>query len=420
MFALADCNNFYVSCERVFNPALLGVPVVVLSNNDGCVVARSNEAKALGIKMGVPAYQIAQLIDTHGVRVFSSNYTLYGDMSNRVMQTLSQFSPQIEIYSIDEAFMQLDGFEHLNLHTYAQKIRQVTSRNTGIPISVGLAPTKTLAKVANHFAKKFPNYRGVAIIDSEEKRQKALRLYDVGEVWGIGHQYQKLLKYHGVATAWDFTQLPEEWVRAHMSVMGVRTQKELLGQSCIDLQNAVPPKKSICTSRSFGTMQTDLGALSEAVASFASTCASKLRSQKTVAQVVTVFIRTNFFRTELTQYSNALSVAMPVPTNSSMEIAHFAQLALRRIFRPGLSYKKAGVMVSGISSDANTQTALFDEVNRDKHQSAMEVLDKLNKRYGNGAVRLAAEGNGRNWRLKREHLSRRYTTAWSDIITVKV
>lgn len=420
MFALADCNNFFASCERVFNPALVGKPVVVLSNNDGCVIARSNEAKAIGIKMGVPAYQIKDLVVGYGVKVFSSNYALYGDMSNRVMQTLAQFSPQIEVYSIDEAFLELSGFELYDLYEYARKIRHVTTRNTGIPISVGVAPTKTLAKVANHFAKKYPNYGGFCIIDSEDKRIKALKLYDVGEVWGVGRQYVKLLFRYGVKTAYDFTQLPEEWVRSNMSVQGVRMQKELKGIPCINTLQGIPAKQSICTSRSFGQMQTGWGPISEAVATFAASCASKLRAQKSVAQIVTVFIHTNFFRKDFPQYSNAISLAMPVSTSSSIEIVQYAQLCLGRIYVAGNSYKKAGVIVSGISTDGSVQTALFDEVDRDKHQMAMSVLDSLNKKYGKGSVKLAAEGNGHGWKLRQEQLSPRYTTSWSDIIKIKV
>lgn len=419
MYALVDCNNFFASCERVFNPALQGKPVVILSNNDGCVIARSNEAKALGIKMGVPAYQINNLIETNDVHVFSSNYSLYGDMSNRVMQTLRRFSPDMEIYSIDEAFLQLHGFAYCDISEYARKIRKVTTQNTGIPVSVGVANTKTLAKVANHFAKKYPKYGGVCIIDSDEKRLKALKLFDASEVWGIGRRYSKFLLQYNVKTAYDFVCLPDNWIRSNMSVQGLRTKKELLGEPCIDLVHEELAKQSICTSRSFGQMQTDLKTLSEAVATFATSCASKLRKQKSYAEIVTVFTHTNFFRDDLPQYSNSISVVMPVATNSSIEIAHYAQLCLQRIFKQGYSYKKAGVIVSGITSDGSVQTSLFDEVNRPKHSKAMQVMDNLNQRYGSSTIKLAAEGDGRKWKLRQEQLSKRYTTAWSDIIVVK-
>lgn len=419
MYALVDCNNFFASCERVFNPALHGKPVVILSNNDGCIIARSNEAKAIGIKMGVPAYQISNLIESNDVKVFSSNYSLYGDMSNRVMQTLKEFSPDMEIYSIDEAFLKLHGFSHINIDEYARKIRRITTRNTGIPVSVGVANTKTLAKVANHFAKKYPNYGGVCLIDSDEKRMKALKLFDAAEVWGIGRKYSKFLLRYNIKTAYDFVCQPDSWIRSNMSVQGLRTKKELLGVPCIDLIHEVPAKQSICTSRSFGQMQSDLTTLSEAVATFATSCASKLRKQKSNAELVTVFATTNFFREDLPQYSNAISVEMPVATNSSIEIAHYAQMCLKRIYKQGFDYKKAGVIVSGITSDGSIQTSLFDEVDRQKHSKAMQVMDKLNLRYGNSTVKLAAEGNGRKWKLRQEQLSQRYTTVWSDLICVK-
>lgn len=420
MYALVDCNNFYASCERVFNPALLGKPMVVLSNNDGCVIARSNEAKALGIKMGVPAYQISKLIAEQGVKVFSSNYSLYGDMSNRVMQTLSGFVPQMEIYSIDEAFLNLHGFNLIKIDDYVVKIRSTTVRNTGIPVSIGVSTTKTLAKVANHYAKKYPKYGGVCFIDTDEKREKALKLFDVAEVWGIGRQHEKMLRRLGVNTAHDFVRLPEQWVRSNMSVVGVRTQQELMGIPCIDLIHDNLPKQSICTSRSFSEMQTDFGTLSEAVASFAASCATKLRKQGSYAEIITVFIRTNFFRDDMPQHSSSLSMAMPVPTNSNMEIVGYANKCLQRIFKEGCSYKKAGVILGGISSDKSLQTSLFDQVDRDKHKRAMVSMDSINMRYGKSTVKLAAEGTGRRWKLKQEQLSPQYTTSWNDIIKVKV
>ena len=418
MFALADCNNFYASCERVFDPSLNGKPVVVLSNNDGCIIARSNEAKALGLKMGEPAFKIKDIIEKNRVAVFSSNYTLYGDMSQRVMNTLSGFTPEIEIYSIDEAFLSLHGFTHFNLLEYGHKIRSVTTQNTGIPISIGIARTKTLAKVANHFAKKQPNYGGVCLLGSEAERVEALKHFEIGEVWGIGRQYNKLLNRYGVSTAYDFTKLPTEWVRRHMSVVGLRTQKELIGIPCLDLEHTAPPKKSICTSRSFGQMQTELGYLEEAVASFASSCAHKLRKQQSVATLVMVFAHTNFFRDDLPQYSASKIATLPVATNSSMEIVHYALQALRSLFKPGYRYKKAGVIVSGIQNSSGVQTALFDTVNRNKHSLAMAAMDIINDRFGPSTIKLAAQGTGRKWRLRQEKLSPFYTTRWDQLITV--
>jgi len=420
MFALADCNNFYASCERVFNPSLVGRPVVVLSNNDGCIIARSNEAKAIGIKMGEPAFKIKEYVKKYNVAVFSSNYTLYGDMSHRVMNTLSTFTPEIEIYSIDEAFLNLRGFSHSNLPEYAKRIRQVTTKNTGIPISLGVANTKTLAKVANHFAKKQPQHGGVFLIRNEEERIAALKNFEIDEVWGIGRQYSKFLNRYGVRTAYDFSRLPAEWVRKQMSVVGLRTQKELLGIPCIDLEHSAPPKKAICTSRSFSEMQTEIDYLQEAVATFAHSCAHKLRKQNSYAAMVMVFVHTNFFRNDLPQYSMSQTVTLPVASNSSMEIVHFALIALKSIYKKGYKYKKVGVIVSGISSADTIQTSLFDEVDRSKHRQAMAAMDILNARYGRNIVRVAAQGDGQKWKLKHEKLSPSYTTRWDDLINVYV
>lgn len=420
MIALADCNNFYASCERVFDPSLIGKPVVVLSNNDGCVIARSNEAKALGIKMGEPAFKIKDLIEKHGVAVFSSNYTLYGDMSQRVMNTLASFTPDIEIYSIDEAFLGLHGFRYEDLMDYARHIRRTTMRNTGIPISLGIAATKTLAKVANHIAKKQAQHQGVYMIATEEQRVEALKGFEIGEVWGIGRQYGKFLSRYGVNTAYDFTRMPAGWVKQHMSVVGLRTQKELLGIPCIDLEHSAPPKKAIATTRSFGEMQTDIGYLSEAVASFAASCASKLRKQQSVAQVVMVFAHTNYFRDDLPQYSASKAITLPVPTSSSIELVHYALTALRSIYKPGFRYKKAGVIVSGISTSQHIQTSLFDNIDREKHNRLMATMDRLNDKYGRHMVRIAAQGTGRKWKLRQERISPMYTTHWDDIITVRV
>lgn len=281
MFGLIDCNNFYASCERVFNPALNGKPVIVLSNNDGCVIARSNEAKELGIKMGVPAYQIKNLIDSHGIAVFSSNYTLYGDMSGRVMSILTELAPEIEVYSIDEAFLNLDGIKELQ--PLGTNIVNSVTRGTGIPMSLGIASTKTLAKIANKFAKKYPAYNRVCIIDTEEKHLKALQQTEIRDVWGIGHKQAAKLEKQGVKTAYDFIQLPEAWVRKEMTVTGERTWKELRGISCIRMESIPPAKKQICTSRSFGKMISDIDTLIEAIATHASTCARKLRKQKAYA-----------------------------------------------------------------------------------------------------------------------------------------
>lgn len=414
MFGLVDCNNFYASCERVFNPSLNGKPVVVLSNNDGCVIARSNEAKALGIKMGIPAYQIKDLVSSHGVAVFSSNYTLYGDMSGRVMSMLAELSPEIEVYSIDEAFVNLDGIR--DLESIGRKMVSGVTRGTGIPVSLGVAPTKTLAKIANKFAKKYPAYDQLCIIDSEEKRIKALQLTEIGDVWGIGRRQAAKLQKQGIKTAYDFTRLSGAWVRKNMTVVGERTWKELHGISCIDMENAPPAKKQICTSRSFGKMLTDIDTISEAIASHASTCAKKLRKQQSYAASLMVFIHTNNFREDLPQYWKNTVIHLPVPTNDTQEIVHYALAGLKTIYLNGYQYKKAGVIITEITEGA--QLGLFDLVDRDKRERLMQAVDKINGEHGHN-IKLAVQGTGRGWKLKQEQLSGHYTTNLNQIIDIK-
>lgn len=414
MFGLVDCNNFYASCERVFNPSLNGKPIVVLSNNDGCVIARSNEAKALGIKMGVPAYQIKDLVKKHDVAVFSSNYVLYGDMSGRVMSMLAELAPEIEVYSIDEAFLNLEGIQ--DLQTLGSKIVRQVTRGTGIPVSTGIAPTKTLAKVANKFAKKYPAYNRLCIIDTEEKREKALKLFEIGDVWGIGRRQAAKLEKQGVKTAYDFTQLPGSWVRKNMTVTGERTWKELRGISCIDMESAPPAKKQICTSRSFGKMVEDIDTMSEAIATHASTCAKKLRQQKSFAMSLMVFIHTNNFREDLPQYWKNTIIKLSVPTSDTLEIVHYALEGLKSIFMPGYQYKKAGVIITEIVTSA--QLGLFDTVDREKREKLMQAIDKVNGEHRH-LVKLAVQGNGRDWKLKQEQLSKRYTTDINEVLTIK-
>ena len=408
-----DCNNFYASCERVFNPALNGKPVVVLSNNDGCVIARSNEAKALGIKMGVPAYQIKDLVSSNQVTVFSSNYTLYGDMSGRVMSILADLAPELEVYSIDEAFVNLVGIQEIR--SFGAKIVNQVTRGTGIPVSLGIAATKTLAYVANKFAKKYPAYNRICIIDTEEKRIKALQLTDISDVWGIGRRQAAKLEKQGVKTAYDFTQLSGSWVRKNMTVVGERTWKELNGISCIDMDSAPPAKKQICTSRSFGKMLTDIDTIAEAIATHASTCAKKLRKQKSYAASLMVFIHTNNFREDLPQYWKNTVVHFPVPTNNTQEIVHYALAGLKTIFMQDYQYKKAGVIITEITEDV--QLGLFDSVDREKHNKLMQIVDKINGDHGQ-RIKLAVQGNGREWRLKQEQLSRHYTTNINQIINI--
>lgn len=411
MFGLMDCNNFYASCERVFNPSLNGKPVVVLSNNDGCVIARSNEAKAFGIPMGAPAYQIRELVEKHGIALFSSNYTLYGDMSARVMSILSSLVPEIEVYSIDEAFVNLDGIT--DYQSLGTTIVNKVYKGTGIPVSLGIAPTRTLAKMANKFAKKYPAYNRVCCIDTEEKREKALRLFAIGDVWGIGRRQAAKLEKEGVKTAYDFTLLPVSWVRKYMTVVGERTWKELRGIPCIT--ENVLPRKQICTSRSFGQMVDNIEQMDEAVSTFASTCAKKLREQKGFAVSLLVFILTNRFRQDLPQYWESVSIALPVPTDDTLEIVHYALSGLRKIFRTGYQYKKAGVIITEITY--NIQHNLFDTVDRGKRERLMSAIDNINGKHGH-SVKLAVQGQGSDWKLKQEQLSKHYTTDLGDIIEI--
>jgi len=418
MFGLIDCNNFYASCERVFNPSLNGRPVVVLSNNDGCVIARSAEAKALGIPMGEPAYKLKALIEANQVAVFSSNYVLYGDMSHRVMTTIAQFAPDMEIYSIDEAFLLFDGFENIDLKKYGEKIVCTTTRNTGIPVSLGVAPTKTLAKLANKFAKKYKDYKGVCIIDTDEKREKALKLTAIGDVWGIGRQYAKKLEYYSIHTAWDFSQRSKSWVRHTMGVVGERTWLELRGTPCIEMDKTTT-KKSICTSRSFGERLTELSPISEAVSNFAASCAEKLRKQHSLTSVIMVFIQTNPNATNLPQHCKQVVLQLPVPTNDTTELINFALRGLKAIFAEGFQFKKAGVIVSELVPERPLQGDLFDTRNRDKFSRIMTVMDSLNASYGKQKVKIAAQGFDRKWKLKNERLSPCYSTKLEDVLEIK-
>lgn len=419
MYALADCNNFYASCERVFNPSLIGKPIVVLSNNDGCVIARSNEAKVLGIGMGQPAFELKEVIAKNNVSVFSSNYTLYGDMSQRVMNILADSVPDIEIYSIDEAFLSFDGFQYYDLRQMAVSIREKVVRSTGIPLSIGVASTKTLSKLANHYAKKVAVNNGVYIIN-EDNYENSLRNFPVGDVWGIGRQYSKMLAKNGIHTALDFVNAPQSWVRKSMSVVGVRTQEELKGVECVGMQVHVPAKKTICTSRSFGTMLTEFQPVAEAVSNFASRCAFKLRKQNSCANIMMVFTHTNSHRKDLPQYARNRVIRLPVATNSTFEMVAIAQRALKSIWKEGYHYKKAGVIVTGIVPSDTIQTVLFDETDRERHSAILEVMDKLNERYGKDKVKVASLGFRRRWKLRQEQLSPSYTTNWEEIITIKL
>lgn len=418
MFALVDCNNFYVSCERVFRPDLNGHPVVVLSNNDGCAIARSNEAKALGIPMGAPAFEYDELFKKHQVKVFSANFALYGDMSQRVMQLLSEYCDEMEIYSIDEAFLNLKGFNEQQLIDLGKTLRRRILKSTGIPISIGMAPTKALAKIANRIAKKFPNETNSAhIINSEEKRIKALKWTKAEDVWGIGRAHAQRLKKIGVNNALQFTELSDEYVRKQMSIVGLRLKHDLQGIPTLKIDE-VKDKKNIATTRSFDGNFTELHQLEERVSTFAVSCAEKLRRQNDCCNTMMVFLHTNGHREDLPQYSKNILIKLPFPTNSAIELSRFALEALGKIFKAGYHYKKAGVIVMDLSPDKNEQIQLFENRNP-KHIPLMAAMDKLNARFGQQKLRLAKQASGRIWRMKQEQLSPGYTTRLSDIITVK-
>lgn len=420
LFGLADCNNFYCSCERVFHPDLNGKPVVVLSNNDGCVIARSNEAKALGLKMGDPFYQVKNVLEQNRVAVFSSNYNLYGDMSKRVMSLLSQYTPKLEQYSIDEAFLDFSDMD--DLQEYGREIVRKVGKGTGIPISLGIAPTKTLAKVASKFAKKYKAYEGVCIIDHEEKREKALKLFEVGDVWGIGHRNVKKLEYYGIRTAWDFTQKSAAWIRRELALPGLRTWKELRGESCISVEG-LPHKKSICTSRSFpGTGLDKLADVEEAVANFAAACCRKLREGHIACGSLTVFSYTSRFRTDIAQDYLSADIHFPVATNDLQEIVSASVKGLRRFWKGdgNYLYKKAGVLVWDIHRENEIQGNLFDTIDREKHRKLMNAIDEINRKNGHNTIRIATQGYSKAWHLKNEYISKQYTTNLDDVIVLKL
>lgn len=418
MFALVDCNNFYASCERVFRPELNGRPVVVLSNNDGCVIARSNEAKALGIPMGAPAFKYKELFEQHAITVFSSNYALYGDMSGRVMSLLATYAPEIEVYSIDEAFLKFAHFDTLNFAQYGAGMRRNVTRSTGIPVSIGFAETKALCKVANKIAKRFPGETGgVHIIDTEAKRLKALKWTRVGDVWGIGRRHAARLQSAGIETAYDFTQQADHWVRQHMSVVGLRLKHELLGHQMLDLETA-KAKKNIATTRSFERHYTEWDEVRERVATFAVTCAEKLRRQKSQCNRITVFLHTDGHRTDLEQCNRSIAVKLSRPCNSSMELSAWATRALAHIFASGYAYKKAGVIVMDLTPECEQQLDLFAQPDP-RHKVLMATMDHLNRTMGKDKIKLGSQDLKRTWKMRQQRLSPRYTTQLSDIITVK-
>ncbi|OGU38822.1 MAG: SOS mutagenesis and repair protein UmuC [Ignavibacteria bacterium GWB2_35_12] len=414
--AVVDCNNFYASCERVFNPKLLGKPVVVLSNNDGIIVALSNEAKAVGIKMGDPLFKVQDLVKKHDVNVFSSNYVLYGDISHRIMTTLEQFSPNVEIYSIDEAFISLEGFKRKNLTEYCREIRETVKKWIGIPVSVGIAETKTLSKIANRIAKKNPKYDGVLNIYgiAQNEIDEYLKITDVSDVWGVGHQYTKLLKKNNINTAYDLTKANDKWVKNNMTVMGLRTVYELRGIPCVSLESAVPDKKAIICSRSFGRYVETIEEIKESVSLFTTRAAEKMRSQNSACRLLTVFLRTNPFK-KTPQYHNGVLVHLPVPSDSTTEMISYAMKGVEQIFRKGYLYQKVGVMLTGFEPVDRSQLGLFDSEDRIKMAKVTETMDRLNLEFGSRTLFYASSGIKRSWGTKSDMKSPQYTTDWENL-----
>ena len=416
--ALIDCNNFYASCERIFNPRLIGKPIVVLSNNDGCIITRSAEAKELGIKMGEPYFKAKKIIDKNNVRVFSSNYSLYGDISQRVMETLARFASDVEIYSIDEAFLGLNGFENYELSKYCQYIRRTIKQWVGIPVSIGVSTTKTLSKIANNLAKKNKEYDGVCILKSWFDINEALKLTSIEDVWGIGRRLSVFLKKYKINTAYDFTQLDKGWIRKNMGVVGEKTFLELCGVSCIELELIPSDKKSCCVSRSFSKPVEKIDDLEESVSSYGTRVAEKIREEGLVAESMSIFVLTNYFNRKEKQYSNSIKLQLPYPTNNSIKIVKRALEGIKKIYRQGYRYKKAGVILYGLTKAKQTRGLL--DYDRESSESIMNTLDRINERYGSSTIRLASEGVDKSWSMRRESVSPCYTTRFDDLVEAKL
>ncbi|GAB4154598.1 MAG: Y-family DNA polymerase [Winogradskyella sp.] len=418
MYALVDCNNFYASCERVFNPNLNGKPVAILSNNDGCVISMSDEAKAMRLPFGAPIFKWEGFCKANNITVLSSNYPLYGDMSSRVMKILEQFSPDVEVYSIDEAFLQFKGFENYNLNDYGIQIRQRILKWTGIPTCVGIAPTKALSKVANKIARKFPGQtKGVHVIDSESSRIKALKWIKLEDVWGIGRQLKNRLQAKGCKTAYDFTQLDDQWVRQTFSITEWKLKKDLEGISKIALDEPTR-KRAIATTRSFDYTYDDINYIKERISTFATSCAEKLRRQGSSCHMVIVSIGTNRHKTDLEQHRASKIINFPYPTDSSLIISKQAVRAVETIYKKGIKYKRAGVMVTGLVPTDNYQLDLFESEDP-KHKLLMTAIDKINGKYKGDKIKIGNQDLERTWKMRQERLSPRYTTNINDIIVVK-
>jgi len=424
LLALVDCNNFYVSCERVFRPDLIGKPVAVLSNNDGCIVARSQEVKDLGVKMGVPVFQVQNLVNKHNIQLFSSNYSLYADFSARVMSLLEEFAPSLEVYSIDEAFLDLTGVYPCQKDpiAYGHRIRRAVFRATGIPVCVGMGPTKTLAKLANFAAKKWKNTGGVLDLSEPVRREKLMRIVPVGEVWGIGSRTAAKLNQLGINTVWDLATQPSKRMQAQLTIVVARTVMELNGIPCLELEEITPNKQQIVCSRSFSRRLTEYQELSEALAEFCTRAAEKLRQQHSVTGCITVFIRTNPFNPKEPQYQRAASVKLDAATQDTRAIIATANRMLKALFRIGYGYQKCGVQLSHIQPESSPgQMELFDFADNSlptESRPLMKIVDQINRRFPR-AISVAATGFDKTWKSKSERISPHYTTDWRELVGVK-
>lgn len=418
IFGLIDCNNFYASCERLFRPDLAGRPLVVLSNNDGCIVARSNEAKALGIGMGTPYFKHKSLIRRNNVAVFSSNYPLYGDISQRVMDTLMQLETDVEVYSIDEAFIGLPAGNYPDLANYAGTLRDRVRKNTGIPVSIGFGPTKTLAKIANRFAKKNDSADSVFVMDNRQNLDTLLAEVEVGDIWGIGPRHADRLTKQGVCSALQLTRCNDTWLRKQLTVTGLRTVMELRGIPCMVLEKTGAARKSITTSRSFGHPVHRLSDLQEAVAAYTTQAAFKLRRTSLRATVIDVYLRTNRFKKNEPQYCRRKTLTLPAPSSHTATLIKAALTLLRAIYRPGYRYQKAGVLLSGLVSQKYRQAHIFTAPSPDSN-SLMKAVDEINKRWGRDTIRSGTAGFTREWHYRQLKKSPAYTTRWSELPVAK-
>jgi DNA polymerase V len=417
-FGLADCNNFYASCERIFNLSVRNQPVVILSNNDGCIISRSQEAKDLGVPMGAPVHKIKELIQKHQIQIFSSNYTLYGDISARVMNSLNDLCPAVEVYSIDEAFLDLSIIPNSELLSFGIDVKKKIAKWTKIPICIGIARTKSLAKIANRYAKKNHKEIGVFVIDSEEILEKTLKETPIEDVWGIGRKHGKFLKNEGVNTAFDFTQLPENFVLKRFTIVGLRLYKELKGESCLNISEVREKKKAILHSRSFGKYVQSIKDLEEAVTTFANKCAEKLRLQDSCACTVSLYIRTNPFSTK-PQYQNSITMNFDIPTSNTLEIQQKVLWGLKKIYVQGYDYKKAGVYVTGIVGKDEIQGNLFSPEPDGKSQKISQLMDKINLKFGKETISFAIQGKNSAWKGNANKISPKFTTHWEELLKVE-